>query len=240
MKLLVWTPFVYNKKGFLRDNEGNPYIPGKLIKTAIADAMVYYYTKKDKEIENLIKTYLLKLKTFNFEEVAKEVRKKVYEKYSYLQNIRIPEKIYLPEKEIYKETIEVFDLEKWMDVEDFKTEVFKGVIEIESNLPEPEKIKSACHSFCEALLKMEMSMLKEHPLVETFYQPYLNKIKTWQLPLRLGWWTKETRKARLLFFWRIKEVRESILKKFKIDIQIRYIFFSPREHASVGWGEIQP
>ncbi len=239
MKLLVWTSMLYSKDGFPRDEEGNSYIPGSVLRTALVDAVVYYYTKKDRQIENTIRGHLMELKSFNFEAVAREIRRKIYEKYPFLEEISLPEKIILPQKDIYKARVEVFDLEKWLDVEDFTAEVFRGVVEIGGELPEYNQLKNAGKSFCEALLKMEMSMLEGHPLVESFYQPLLNDLKTWEFPLRVGMWTEERRRARLLFFWRIKEVRQHILKKFGRDIRPRRVLFLPREKSTLGWSEIQ-
>ncbi|NPA39696.1 MAG: hypothetical protein GXO57_04550 [Thermodesulfobacteria bacterium] len=235
MKILCWTPVICDKKGFPKN--GSPYLPGKKLKEAIESALVYYYIKKDKALENRVKHYLLKEK-LEPEEVAKEVKKLVWEKQDWVKSIKFPEKIPISKEGITERLVEVFDLEKWRDVEDFKVESFKGEIELEFSEEVAEKLKAPCMSYAEALAKMEASMLKDHPLVEKFYHPLLNQLKRWKAPIRLGLWTEVKYEGNLLFFWRIKEVRERILRDYGIDIRPKRVLFFPREKATAGWCEI--
>ena len=74
--LINWTPVAF-EKGFL-EYENGKFIPRNTILEALESAVVFYYIKKDKEIEKLIKRYLTtkpKLK-----EISKEVKKIVFSK----------------------------------------------------------------------------------------------------------------------------------------------------------------
>jgi len=237
MKLLTWTPIVFSRKGFPRDKEGKPFLPRNFFEEAIISAVIFYYIKKDKEIENKVKKYLMK-ENLNLKEISKDIKNIVLEKYPILDNLDIPEITYLKDGKIEERYIEVFDLKEWIDIKGFKTEVFIGSVELDIKSPHIEKLKAAAHSYAEALAKMEMGFLKEHYLVEKFYKPLLNELKKWEIPLRLGLWTETSFKGDLLFFWRIKEVREKLLKELKIDIRPRYVLYIPKEKATTGWAEL--
>jgi hypothetical protein len=237
MKLVTWTPLIFSRKGFPRDAEGKPFLPRNLFEEAITSAVIFYYIKKDKEIENKVKKYLLKNK-LDLKEVSKDVKNIVLEKYPIMDNLDIPEVTYIDEKDIQERYIEIFDLKEWIDVNGFRTEVYTGTVELEINSPYIEKLKAAAHSYAEALAKIEMSFLKDHPLVDIFYKPLLNDLKKWDIPLRLGLWTETSFKGDLLFFWRIKEVRERLLKELKVDIRPRYVLYIPREKVTTGWSEL--
>ncbi|RUM89719.1 MAG: hypothetical protein DSZ25_00195 [Thermovibrio sp.] len=238
MELLTWTPVLFGKKGFPRDDEGRPFLPGNVLREAVESAVIYYYIKKDKDIENRVKRYLLK-EELRPDEVVKRIREIITDRYPVLKSLEIPERIDLSGGEVYETRAEVFDLKKWEDVEDFKVEVFKGTIELPLSSPYLEKLKAAGHSFCEALARMEMSMLKDHPLSENFYKPLLNDMKRWEIPLRVGTWTEVRFKGNLLFFWRVKEVRERLMEKLKTDIRPRRVIYLPRERCTAGWCELK-
>ena len=238
MHLLTWTPIVFGRNGFPRDEKGMPFLPSNVIKEAITNAVIFYYIKKDKEIENKVKAYLLK-GNLNINDIVKDIKNIVLEKYNILKELEIQEKIPLPQENIKEEYIEIFDLKKWIDIKGFKTEIFKGIVEVEIKSPNIEKIKAAAHSYAEALAKMEHSMLKDHPLASEFYEPLINEIKTWEIPLRAGMWTEVKFGGNLLFFWKIKEVREKIMKDLKIDIRPRYVLYLPRENQTTGWIELK-
>jgi len=238
MELLTWTPVLFAKKEFPRDKNGKPFLPGNVIKEGITSAFIYYYIKKDKEIENRIKAYLLK-EELEPKEVINRIKTIISEKYPDIFNFQVAEKIELLEGEIYTTTAEVFHLKRWEEIESFKVEVFKGKILLPLKIKAIEKLKAAGHSFCEALARMEMKMLGEHPLVETFYQPLLNSMKKWEIPLRIGMWTETRFRGNLLFFWRIKEVRNKLFEELKTDIRPTKIIYLPREKATAGWCEIK-
>ncbi len=238
MEIVSWTPTIYSRKGFPKGKNGKPFFPKETFVEAITTAVIFYYTKKDKEIENKIKKYLLKDK-LNIDTIVRDIKKIVLSKYPVLDNLELPDKVYIPEEDIKEEYVEIFDLKEWIDVKGFKTEVFKGIVDLEINSPNIEKIKAAAHSYAEALAKMEHSLLKEHPLAKQFYEPLINDLKKWEIPLRIGLWTEVKFKGKLLFFWKIKEVREKLIKDLKIDIRPRYVIYSPKEKQTTGWIEIK-
>ncbi len=238
MNLISWTPTIFSRKGFLRDDNGRAYLPKNVFTDAITSAVIFYYIKKDKDIENRVKRYLLR-DQLDIKKVAKDVKNIVLEKYPILENLELPEKVYLEDKDIKIEYVEVFDLKEWIDTKGFKTEIFTGTVEIPISSPYIEKLKSATHSYAEALARIEYSFLKEHPLGELFYKPLINDLKKWDLPLRIGLWTEVNFKGDLLFFWKIKEVREKLLKTLKIDIKPRYVLYIPRLKQTTGWIELK-
>jgi hypothetical protein len=126
MKLICWTPVIYDKKGFKKEGD-KPFLPSDTIKEAITSAIIFYYIKKDKEIENKIKKYLLK-NGLNLKEISKDIKNIVLNKYSILDNLEIPDKIYLPKDDIKKEYIEIFDIREKKEIKRFQTEVFKGCL----------------------------------------------------------------------------------------------------------------
>ncbi len=238
MELLTWTPVLFTRHGFPRDEAGRPFLPGNALKEAIRSAVIYYYIKKDRDIETRVKKYLLGGK-LNPNEVIDRITEIITDRYPVLSGLSVPERIPLTEGEIFETTAEVFDLKRWEDVETFKVEAFRGTVTLPISSPHLEKLKAAGHSFCEALVRMEMGMLRDHPLVEEFYRPLLNDMKKWEIPLRIGMWTETRYRGNLLFFWRIKEVREKLMAELKTDIRPKRVIFLPRERCTTGWCEIK-
>ncbi|SMO36963.1 hypothetical protein SAMN06269117_10273 [Balnearium lithotrophicum] len=237
MELLTWTPILFSKKGFPRDEEGRPFLPGNILREAVNSAVIYYYIKKDKEIENRVKRYLLREK-LQIDTVIDRIKQIIFDKYPLLREIQFPERLEL-KGEVFETKVEIFDLKNWHEVEEFKAEVFKGIVEVPIPSPYLEKLRAAGHSFCEALARMEMSMLGEHPLTERFYKPLLNDMKRWEIPLRVGMWTEVRFRGKLLFFWRVKEVRERLMKELKMDIRPKRVIYLPREKCTAGWCELK-
>ncbi|WP_456396353.1 hypothetical protein [Desulfurobacterium sp.] len=237
MKLLTWTPMAFYKKRFPRDREGRSFIPANAFKEAFTSAVIYYYIKKDKEIEHRIKNYLFK-KGLKPEKIIDRIKEIISEKYSILKEIELPEKVFIDERELYETRAVVFDLKRWEDVAEFEIEVFKGEVEVPLKTSHLEKLKAACHSYCEALANMEKKMLKDHPLAESFYIPLTNSIKKWEIPLRMGMWTDLRFKGHLLFFWRIKEIRNKLFEELKTDIRPTKIIYLPKEKTTAGWCEL--
>jgi len=97
-------------------------------------------------------------------------KKRFSQKYPILDSLQIPEKVYLLAEKITRERIEILDLKKKEDVGHFETEVFRGSLEVEIGFSPLERLKSACHSFAEALAHIERNFLREHPLGERFYR----------------------------------------------------------------------
>ncbi len=238
MKLICYSSVIFSRNGFPRDSEGKPFLPKNVFIEAFQSALVFYYIKKDREIENRVRKYLTAGK-LDIKEIPKKIQKIVNQKYPFITSLEMPEAIPLPEENIKKEYIEIFDLKEWIDVKGFKTEVFSGVVEIPLKTPYLEKLKAAAHSYAEALAKIENSFLKEHSLSRIFYQPLINELKKWEIPLRVGMWTESSFRGNLLFFWKIKEIREKIMKELKIDIRPRYILYIPKLKQTTGWSYLK-
>jgi len=231
--LAFYYPVAFKKDGFLEDENGK-FIPKNAIIEAFESATIFYYIKKDKELENLVKKYLLSSK--NIKEVSKEVKKRVFDKYDVLSSLEITDKLYV--KCIYNELVKVFDLEKKDFVDSFRMQVFKGVIEdakIKSD--KLEKLKTITHSYARALAEYEHKELKGTFLEEKITTIQNQIANEWNIPLRVGFWTLTPFKGDLLFFWRVKEVRDYLLKELKVDIRPKNVLYIPRTEEFLGWGD---
>jgi len=234
--LIFWTP-VAVREGFLKDDKGK-FLPGDAVLEALESAVVFYYIKKDKELEELIKKYLIN--SPKIDEISKEVKKRVFEKYPVLDGIEIPEKIYIDEDKISNELVKVFDLEKKEFTKSFKTDVFKGVLEdITIKSDNMEKIKNAAKAYARALAEYEHKALKDTEFEDLIVDIQNRIANEWDIPLRVGHWTNTSYKGDLLFFWRVKEVRDYLLKHLNIDIRPKDVLYLPRTNEFLGWGEIK-
>jgi len=235
--LIFWSGTSFEKNGFLEDEKGK-FLPRNAILEALESAVVFYYIKKDKEIENLVKKYLTtkpKLK-----EISREIKKIVFKKYPVMEGIEIPEKIYLPKENISKELVKVYDLEKKEFTNSFKMEIFKGVLEnVHVKSENIEKIKTACKSYARALAEYEHKELKNTEFEDLIVDIQNSIANEWEIPIRVGYWTNTPYKGDLLFFWRIKEVREYLIKELNIDIRPKDVLYLPRTNEFLGWGEIK-
>ncbi len=238
MKILTHTPLILSPKGFLRTGSGKLYISSSIVTDAIASSFVYYYIKKDYEIKSIVSKHLLEDKLC-LNEIGTRVKDMIFKKYN-LGRIFYTVGDSLPaDGRIYRTLVNVFDLKKKEEVDSFSVEVFEGVIDISIDEEFTDLIRPASHSFVEAVLRMEKELLEDHPLVSSFYNPMLNEIKKWDIPLRLGLWTKDGFRGDLLFFWKVKDIRERILKEFKVDVRPSRILILPLEGVSAGWGELR-
>ena len=235
--LVFWSGVSCGKEGFEKDKKGK-YISKNAILEALESAVVFYYVKKDKEIENLVKKYLTsepKLK-----EISREIKKIVFKKHPLLDGIEIPQKIYLPEENISREIVKVFDFEKKEFIKSFKTEVFKGVLEnVHIKSENVEKIKTACKSYARVLAEYEHKELKNTEFEDLITDIQNSIANEWEIPIRVGKWTNTPYKGDLLFFWREKETRDYLLKHFHIDIRPKDVLYLPRTNEFLGWGEIK-
>jgi len=236
--LLAHCAILPQKGEFLRDEQG-PYIQRNEILEAIESALVFYLIKKDKALEAKVKKLILATDTRpKLKALAKEIKKEVFAKYPYTEDLEIPQKIYLNADEIHKVAVERFDVKKREFTERFESEAFKGVVEdfaIQS--PHLQKIKTALLSFARGLAEYEHDELKG-----TILEPYIAELQNlianeWENTLRIGEWTTTPYKGDLLFFWRIKEVREKLLKEFHLDIRPKDILFIPKYKEFAGWCE---
>ena len=234
--LLAWNAIAYERGEFLRDERG-AYIPRNEIIEAIESALVFYYIKKDKALENSVKKRILSTDSKpKLKALAKDIKELVFARHPY--TITLPAKIYLPQEGVQKVAVERFDFTKRAFVERYETEVFKGVIE-ECEIEGIEHIKAALLSYARGLAQ------REHELLEgTILEPYIIELQNlianeWEHTLRIGAWTTTPYKGDLLFFWRIKEVREKLLRAFKLDIRPKDILFIPKFKEFLGWCEVR-
>jgi len=235
--LIFWSPTSAEREEFLEDENGK-FLQRNEILEALESAIVFYYIKKDKELERIVKKYLMEKP--KLKEISKEVKKRVFKKYPILEGIEIPEKMYLPKENIRKELVKVFDLERKEFVKSFYVETFKGVLEdIEIKSDNMEKIKNACKAYARSLLEYEHKALKGSDF-EDLISEYQNQVANeWEIPIRVGRWTNTPYKGDLLFFWRVKEVRDYLLKNLKIDIRPKDVLYLPRTNEFLGWAEIK-
>ena len=234
MEIWTHTPLLYSRKGFPR-KDGKPFLPGNEITQALSSAIVYYYIRKDKDIERQIKRLLLQ-GTQNIDNIIEKIKSVVFEKY--FNPPYIPD-IPLTDGKLFYAYVDIFDTKKWDVIDYFKIEAFSGILHVPFDTTEIKRIKPAALSFATALLKMEIKLLEDYPVVENFHVPLLNEIKNWSIPLRIGYWTENKYEKNLLYFWRIKDVRESLLREYKIDIIPHRFLILPREQATPGWSEIK-
>ncbi|GEM_PF-792477 len=236
-EFLSWTPLLNGKKGFPRDRRGNPYIPGRFLIQAVQSSIIFYYTGKDKFVEKRIRRYLTG--GFRAAKVVPDMLNIVIDRYDVLTGFWVPDRIYIPSENVRTVTAVVYDIEKDEEVEAIDVEAFIGTTTFKINMKAPEKIKAAAHSFSESLARIERDFVEEIEPLKKFYDEYINELKKQQIPLRMGWWTDNRYDGSLLFFWKIKEVRDEIIKKFGIDILPRRIIYVVSENAPAGWGEIK-
>jgi hypothetical protein len=234
---IAWNAIAFENKEFLRDENGI-FIPRNEFLESIHSALIFYLIKKDKALENSVKKHILSLDTkAKLLELAKDIKEQVFQKHPI--EINLDEKIYLPSQGVKKRVIKRFDFQSKDFVEEFEVEVFKGVVEdftIETS--HEQLLKNALLSYAKALAEMEHKALKDTPLEKAIIEVQNLIANEWQNSLRLGRWTSAIHKGDLLFFWRVKELREKLLKEFHIDIRPQDTFYIPSDKTLVGWSEI--
>ncbi|MRJ02712.1 MAG: hypothetical protein GXO19_07665 [Epsilonproteobacteria bacterium] len=234
--LIAWNALALGKGEFLQDDLGR-YIPGNEVVEAVESALVFYLIKKDRELEGTVRRSILSTDTKpKLKELSRRIKDHVFHKYPV--EIGVEKRIYLPSNGIERVAVERFDHREKRFVERREIEVFKGVIEefsIESD--NPQLIKTSLLSYARGLAE------QEHKLLEgTILEPYIVEIQNrianeWENTLRIGEWTTTPYKGDLLFFWRIKEVREKLLREFHIDIRPKDTLFIPKYKEFLGWSE---
>ena len=231
--LLAWNAIAPEGDAFSHDERG-AYIPRNAIEEAIESALVFYRIKKDKALEAKVKKLILAANTRpKLRSLAKDIKKEVFARLPY--DVTLPEKIYLPEDGIERVAIERFDFGKKEFVERSQKEVFKG--EIDLQIEDIDKLRAPLLSYARGLAEYE-----HKELADTVLEPYIAALQNaianeWEMTLRIGAWTATPYKGDLFFFWRIKEVREKLLRDFKLDILPKDISFIPKYKEFVGWCE---
>ncbi|MRI84087.1 MAG: hypothetical protein C6I00_06670 [Nitratiruptor sp.] len=234
--LIAWNAIAPEGEEFLRDQRG-AYIPRNEVLEGIESALVFYLIKRDPALERALRRLILETDTRpKLKDLAKRIKAQTFQRHPI--TISLPEKIYLPEEGIERVHIERFDHQRKTFTQHLFKEVFRGVIEefsIESD--NPQLLQTALLSYARGLAQQEHKALEGSPL-----EPYIievqNKIANeWSNTLRIGAWTTTPYKGDLLFFWRIKEVREQLLRTFGIDIRPKDTLFIPKYKEFLGWCE---
>ena len=224
---------------FKRD-EKDAFIPSDYIIDAIKEALIFYLVKKNKSVEKYILKEVSQIDSIKDLEIFSEkIKNSILNRENLLNNINMPSKIYLPKDGIYNLKIQSFDLEKKEFIEQFESEGFKGTIQaFELNSPNIQIIKDALLSFSKSLTDYEHKMIKDTTLEPIIIDLQNFIANEWNMTIRIGKWNIDDSKNKLLFLWRIKEVRELIQKRFKMDVRPKSILYVPKFKEFVGWCEI--
>ena len=226
-RLTTWTPVI---------TEDGRFHPEDL-KEAIESAWVFYHIKKDKTIENAVRRYLMSGEV-NLDEMVERVRQIVKERHPLNLEVEVLQDDTHTE-EIY---VEPYVISDDVDDEGFRAKAFSGnvLLDIKSNVNYP-KLKSVGQSYTEGILKTEMKIFgEESELLKSIYQDLLNEMKNeWDIPLRMGIFNRNRFGGNLLFFWRIKDVREYLLRKLKFDIRPSEALYIVKYNTVPGFVELR-
>ncbi len=226
-RLTTWTP-VISKDGRFHPED---------LKEAIESAWVFYHIKKDKSIENAVRRYLMSGEV-NLEEVVERVRHIVKERHPLAFEVQVLDDNTYRE-EVY---VEPYVISDDVDDEGFRAKAFSGnvLLEIRSNVDYP-KLKAVGQSYTEGILKAEMKIFgEESELLKSIYQDLLNEMKNeWDIPLRMGIFNRNRFGGNLLFFWRIKDVRDYLLRKLKFDIRPSEALYIVKYNTVPGFVELR-
>ncbi len=233
MKLITWTPIVYSEKGFPR-LDGKPYLPKSTIEEAIRTAFVFYHTKKDKQVRSRIYK-LMTSENMDTESFLRSIEEIVFNKH--LLELSVKD-VMLPSESIFLETVEVYSPYSWKYMDDFRTEIFYGTLEVPVQTDDYEKLRYACLSFSRSLARMELDMIEDEHL-RKFYEELTNDMNTsWYIPLRIGMWSYLDFRGYLLYFWNLKLERENIERNVGRSILPERLLFLPRRRVTPGWSEL--
>ncbi len=226
-RLITWTPVI---TGDGRFHEGD------LIE-ALESAWVFYHLKKDRSIEKAVRRYLMGGKV-DLEHLADEVRRIVKYKYPLDLHVEVLEDDTHTE-EVY---VEPFVLSHDADDEGFRAKVFSGslLLDIRGSVDYP-KLRAVGLSYTEGVVKAEMKIFgEESELLRSIYLDLLNGIKNeWDVPLRVGIFNRNRLGGNLLFFWRIKEVRDYLLRKLGFDIRPSGVLYIVKYNTVPGFVELR-
>lgn len=225
--LIVWNAILAPKGKFLEDENGF-FIPRKEIIEAAESAYVFYLIKKDKNLEHKIYKLIQNFKG-NLKALSKEIKKEVLKDKKL--NLELEEKIYLPKDGLYNIEVKEFDFKQKEFINSFKSQLFKGTLEVEvKNL---ENYKAALDSFARALANYEHQKLKETKLEELIIDIQNSIANEWDNTLRIGAWDKGKRD--FLYFWRFKELRDKLFENQ--SVALKSIYYIPKFKEFSGWSE---
>ncbi|NPA32967.1 MAG: hypothetical protein GXO04_05020 [Aquificae bacterium] len=236
MRVLLWTPVLLKERAFPR-KDGVPFIPSGYVRDAFLNALIYYAFKKDKVLERRVLEFLLE-EDLSPKRAVEFVKESVLERHPEVGELEVSDAV-LEEGVLRKARVVLYDLRYKAEVEVFDAELGTGAGSLDVSFPSPERLRSACHSFAEALLHAERTLVRGHPLEESFYVPLSGEIKRWEVPLRLGRWTDDELREKLFWFWGDKRVRERVRRLLGRDIRPARVFFYPREGKFLGWTEVR-
>ncbi|NPA50519.1 MAG: hypothetical protein GXO02_02700 [Epsilonproteobacteria bacterium] len=236
--LIAHCGITFENFDFLED-ENDFFMPKNEVVEAIESALLFYFTKRDRKFQNFLKRSIFGIKKkSDLKELAKVMREELFRRYEI--EIDAPKKIYLEKDNIERVEVRRFEYDKGDFSASFSAKIYKGVIKdikITSKYLDQEKIKLAFLGYSQALANYEHKRLKGS-ILEKYIANLQNTIANeWESALRVGAWTKSPSKGDLLFFWRIKEVREYLLREFGFDILPRDTFFVPKYKEFLGWCE---
>ncbi|GAB6066514.1 hypothetical protein JCM9492_16090 [Aquifex pyrophilus] len=237
--LVLWSPLLPSFH-FVNQKPRELYLYSSQIKKFFKTALIFYSLKKDAKLRNEVRHYILTHKKVSLSRFLNFVQKTALsDKEEILKDINIPERIKLDEKNLKKVKLFLYDLKR--DEESFFGDayVYQGIIEIPFESSHYEKIKSASHSYVEALIHAEHTLTRGKGRIEDFYLELSSSVKNWEIPLRLGVWTPNPISARLFWFWGDKEVRDRVRKLYRIELRPHKLFYIPSENQTLGWSEVR-
>ena len=232
--LLAHTPLAAGPRGFPRQ-EGRPYLKGNILRESIEEALFFYALGKHPDFAEMVRVFLLAGKFSQIENIKDFLLTRLRERYLELQELVLPEKIFLPE--ITTRLVQTIEIATGKVLKKREHQVFIGTVSFKAEIP--GVLKYAGLSYCEGLARAELRHLRETlPKLIPFYEDLTNRLRNFYIPLRTGFWTEDPFGGLLLAYWRVKEVREVIKRRLKRDPLPQNVLYSPKDRATFGWVEI--
>ncbi|WP_022852913.1 hypothetical protein [Thermodesulfatator atlanticus] len=232
--LVAHTPLAAGEAGFPREGE-KPYFPGSLLRASMEETLFFYALGKHPDFAELVRVFLLAGKFEKIATVRDFLLAILRGKYLELEEISLPEKIWLGD--ISSRLVQTIEVSTGKILKKREHQVFIGVASFEAEIP--SVMKYAGLSYCESLARAELRHFRETmPKLVPFYEDLTNRLRSFQIPLRTGYWTEDPFGGLLLAYWRVKDVRSIIKKRFKRDPLPETLLYSPKDKATFGWVEI--
>ncbi len=246
MELLAWSPVIVQKRFFKEEDEKNVYVDGNILKESFRNAVIYHSLKTDKKFEKEIRERILSYSPKKKDEVLKELVSMIEKEAldlsrDIIDSISVPETLKVPRTSVREKTFYLYDLKKKEVIKTVKKRVFGGIFSVDVNIEKDmfPHIKSICHSYVEALIHAEITLTRGTHLKEAFYEEISQKVKSWEIPLRMGLWEPSEFKEKLFWFWSNKSIREFVMRKFRIDIRPTEVYVESDDYRVVGYTELR-
>ncbi len=248
-QLWCWTPFIVRKSGFPRTDQNIPYLPSRLVDTALKAAVRFYYIKNDSKLQKWVLQHLqqveqrqpspsLPLLLQTVRTIQQDLDQQLFAGNQPFIDPRT--RILLQPHKIRRSRVAIFDVRRGWLLDEIRMETYQDIIPLKLDLPIPSHtIQAATHSYSEALAHYEWNVLQTIPAIAQFYSQFLTDLKKWQFPIRLGLWTTARHRDAFLFLWRFKPIREKILNNWKLPLQPRTLLYLPKQRQPVGWCELR-